>query len=65
MSDSDNTGYAPPAVWTWDKENGGNWAGINRPTAGARHEAELPKGRASAAALFAGDTQRAEGHDHA
>ena len=45
MSDSNTTGYAPPAVWTWDKENGGNWAGINRPTAGARHEAELPKGK--------------------
>ena len=45
MSDSDTTGYAPPAVWTWEKENGGNWAGINRPTAGARHEAELPKGK--------------------
>ncbi len=37
-------GYMPPTVWTWERESGGVFAGINRPTAGARHEAELPAG---------------------
>ncbi len=37
--------YVPPQVWTWDKENGGRFATINRPTAGATHEKELPVGR--------------------
>ena len=37
--------YTPPKVWTWDKENGGRWAGTNRPIAGATHDAELPRGR--------------------
>ena len=37
--------YIPPKVWTWDAENGGNWASINRPVAGATHDAELPVGR--------------------
>lgn len=37
--------YTPPKVWTWDAENGGEWAKINRPTAGARHEHELPRGQ--------------------
>ncbi|QYJ81154.1 glutathione-dependent disulfide-bond oxidoreductase [Shewanella aegiceratis] len=36
--------YIPPKVWTMDSENGGTWASINRPTAGARHEAKLPQG---------------------
>jgi GST-like protein len=36
--------YTPPDVWTYDTENGGQWAGINRPTAGARHEQALPIG---------------------
>lgn len=36
--------YTPPAVWTNDAENGGAFAGINRPTAGARHEKALPVG---------------------
>ncbi|WP_347303401.1 glutathione-dependent disulfide-bond oxidoreductase [Croceibacterium sp. TMG7-5b_MA50] len=36
--------YTPPAIWTPDTENGGRFAGLNRPTAGARHEAELPVG---------------------
>ena len=26
--------YTPPAVWTFDEANGGQFAGINRPTAG-------------------------------
>jgi GST-like protein len=37
--------YTPPAVWTWNKENGGKFANINRPVAGATHEKELPVGR--------------------
>jgi GST-like protein len=36
--------YTPPRVWTWDKESGGQFAGINRPIAGATHEKELPVG---------------------
>ena len=28
--------YTPPKIWTWDKDNGGTFASINRPTAGAR-----------------------------
>lgn len=39
------TNYEPPKVWTWESENGGQWASINRPTAGARHEADLPTGQ--------------------
>ncbi|EZP83779.1 Glutathione S-transferase [Novosphingobium resinovorum] len=37
--------YTPPKVWTWDQPNGGEFAGINRPTAGARFERELPRGQ--------------------
>ncbi len=36
--------YTPPAVWTNDTENGGRFASINRPTAGARETKELPQG---------------------
>ena len=36
--------YTPPQVWTFDKENGGKFASINRPTAGARYDKELPAG---------------------
>ena len=39
-----DTSYTPPKVWTWDKDNGGRFAGINRPTAGAREDKELPVG---------------------
>lgn len=42
---SDSPAYVPPTVWRWDKENGGKFASINRPTAGATHEAALPVGR--------------------
>jgi GST-like protein len=31
-------------VWTWKPGNGGQFANINRPTAGATHEHELPVG---------------------
>lgn len=37
--------YTPPAVWVWDKENGGRFASINRPVAGPTHEKDLPVGR--------------------
>ncbi|MEO6153253.1 MAG: glutathione-dependent disulfide-bond oxidoreductase [Croceibacterium sp.] len=36
--------YTPPKVWDYDPENGGQFAGINRPTAGAREDRELPVG---------------------
>ena len=38
------TDYTPPPVWTWNKDNGGRFAAINRPTAGAQSETELPVG---------------------
>ncbi len=41
---SDITDYQPPTVWKWDAENGGAFAKINRPTAGATHEKVLPVG---------------------
>jgi len=37
--------YTPPKVWTWNKDNGGQFANINRPVAGPTHEKELPVGR--------------------
>jgi GSH-dependent disulfide-bond oxidoreductase len=37
--------YTPPAVWTWSKDNGGAFASINRPIAGATHEKKLPVGQ--------------------
>ncbi len=37
--------YTPPKVWAWNKENGGQFASINRPIAGATHEKDLPVGR--------------------
>jgi GSH-dependent disulfide-bond oxidoreductase len=37
--------YTPPKVWSWTKPNGGRFENINRPTAGATHEKELPVGR--------------------
>ena len=41
MSESE---YIPPKVWKWDHANGGRFANINRPIAGATHEKELPVG---------------------
>ena len=37
--------YTPPKIWSPDKANGGRFASINRPVAGATHEKELPVGR--------------------
>jgi len=42
---SDSPAYIPPPVWTWNKDNGGKFARINRPVAGATHDKELPVGR--------------------
>ncbi len=39
--------YIPPKVWINDSENGGKFSSINRPTAGARFEKELPVGEHS------------------
>jgi len=39
--------YTPPKIWTQDKENGGKFASINSPTAGARQDKALPVGDAS------------------
>ena len=37
--------YVPPKIWTWNKESGGRFASINRPTAGATHDKPLPVGQ--------------------
>ena len=37
--------YTPPKVWTWDQENGGQFASINRPIAGATHDKDLQVGK--------------------
>jgi GSH-dependent disulfide-bond oxidoreductase len=42
---TDTQDYTPPKVWAWNKPNGGRFENINRPTAGATHEKELPVGR--------------------
>ena len=42
---NDESPYTPPAVWSWNKENGGRFANINRPVAGKTHDKELPVGR--------------------
>ena len=43
MDDADR--YTPPTVWTWNKDNGGRFANINRPIAGPTHDKVLPVGR--------------------
>jgi GSH-dependent disulfide-bond oxidoreductase len=42
---TDVPSYTPPKIWTWDKQNGGAFAHINRPIAGPTHEKVLPVGR--------------------
>ena len=42
---SEENGYVPPKVWTWNRNAGGKFANINRPVAGPTHEKELPVGR--------------------
>jgi GST-like protein len=39
------TDYTPPKIWTWNKENGGRFANINRPIAGPTHDKALPVGK--------------------
>jgi len=41
MSDA----YTPPKVWSWNKDNGGRFANINRPIAGPTQEKALPAGK--------------------
>jgi GST-like protein len=42
---TDSSTYTPPHIWSWNKDNGGRFASINRPVAGATHEKALPVGR--------------------
>jgi GSH-dependent disulfide-bond oxidoreductase len=42
---TESSSYTPPAVWVWDKSGGGQFASINRPTAGPTHEKDLPVGK--------------------
>jgi GST-like protein len=42
---SEPSSYVPPRVWAWNKDNGGQFAKINRPIAGATHERVLPVGK--------------------
>jgi len=42
---SNETAYVPPKVWTWNKNNGGQFANINRPVAGPTKDAALPVGK--------------------
>jgi GST-like protein len=44
-AESQPAGYEPAKVWTWEKGNGGAFAGTNRPIAGPTHEKELPVGK--------------------
>ncbi|GAC15958.1 glutathione-dependent disulfide-bond oxidoreductase [Aliiglaciecola lipolytica] len=37
--------YTPPKVWSWNPENGGKFASINRPVSGATYEKDLPVGK--------------------
>jgi GST-like protein len=37
--------YVPPKVWTYETPSGGQFANINRPTAGATHDKTLPVGK--------------------
>lgn len=37
--------YTPPKIWSWESDNGGKFSGINRPTAGARYNEDLPVGK--------------------
>src|SRR5271154_4452233 len=42
---TDVPAYTPPKIWSWDKQNGGAFAHINRPIAGPTQEKVLPVGR--------------------
>ena len=42
---TNNSDYEPPKIWTWKSKNGGTFANINRPIAGATHDKQLPVGK--------------------
>ena len=42
---TDSTPYTPAKIWTWNKDNGGRFANINRPIAGPTHDKTLPVGK--------------------
>ena len=42
---TNNNPYSPPGIWTWQAENGGTFANINRPIAGATHDKPLAVGK--------------------
>ena len=42
---TDTQTYTPPSVWTWNKDNGGRFANINRPVSGALQDKDLPVGK--------------------
>ncbi|HEX7822364.1 MAG TPA: glutathione-dependent disulfide-bond oxidoreductase [Sphingobium sp.] len=42
---TEQSDYVPPRIWTWDSENGGAFASINRPVAGATRDTVLPVGK--------------------
>ena len=42
---TNNSDYELPKVWTWKSKNGGTFANINRPIAGATHNKQLPVGK--------------------
>jgi len=42
---ADTHSWTPPKVWTWEKGNGGQFANINRPTAGSIEDKALPVGK--------------------
>ena len=37
--------YVPPDIWEWDKPSGGAFESINKPTAGASFDQDLPRGK--------------------
>ena len=41
---TDTATYTPPSIWTWNKDNGGQFSNINRPIAGPTHDKNLPVG---------------------
>ena len=45
MTMKNKSAYTPPAVWAWEKENGGKFANINRPVAGPTFDQELSVGK--------------------
>jgi GST-like protein len=42
---TDSDEYTPAKVWVWKERDGGPFGALNRPTAGAARERELPVGR--------------------